>query len=47
MRILVTGKNGQLGRSTQKLVNTDTRIDNNQSSNEYIFVAILGIGRGG
>jgi dTDP-4-dehydrorhamnose reductase len=38
MRILVTGKNGQLGRSIQKLVNTDTRIDNNQSSNEYIFV---------
>ena len=38
MRILVTGKNGQLGRSIQKLVNTDTKIDNNQSSNEFIFV---------
>ena len=37
MRILVTGKNGQLGRSIQKLVNTDTKIDNNQSSNEFIF----------
>jgi len=38
MRILVTGKNGQLGRSIQKLVNTDTKIGNNQSSNEFIFV---------
>ena len=38
MRILVTGKNGQLGRSIQKIVNTDTKIDNNQSSNEFIFV---------
>ena len=39
MRILVTGKNGQLGRSIHKLVNTDTKIDNNQSSNEFIFVS--------
>jgi dTDP-4-dehydrorhamnose reductase len=38
MRILVTGKNGQLGRSINKLVNTDTRIDNNQNSNDFIFV---------
>jgi dTDP-4-dehydrorhamnose reductase len=38
MRILVTGKNGQLGRSIYKIVNTDTKIDNNQSSNEFIFV---------
>jgi len=38
MRILVTGKNGQLGRSIHKLVNTDSKIDNNQSSNEFIFV---------
>jgi len=38
MRILVTGKNGQLGRSIQKLVNTDTKIDNNQHSNDFIFV---------
>jgi len=37
MRILVTGKNGQLGRSIYKIVNTDTKIDNNQSSNEFIF----------
>jgi dTDP-4-dehydrorhamnose reductase len=37
MRILVTGKNGQLGRSIQKLINTDTRIDNNQSANDFIF----------
>jgi dTDP-4-dehydrorhamnose reductase len=34
MRILVTGKNGQLGRSIQKLINAD----NNQHSNEFIFV---------
>jgi len=38
MRILVTGKNGQLGQSIQKRVNTDTKIDNNQSSNNFIFV---------
>jgi dTDP-4-dehydrorhamnose reductase len=38
MRILVTGKNGQLGRSILKLVNTDTKIDNNQNSNNFIFV---------
>ena len=38
MRILVTGKNGQLGRSIQKIVDTDTKIDSNQSSNEFIFV---------
>lgn len=38
MRILVTGKNGQLGRSIQKLVNADVVIDNNHSSNEFIFV---------
>ena len=38
MRILVTGKNGQLGRSIQKTVNGDTKIGNNQSPNEYIFV---------
>ena len=38
MRILVTGKNGQLGRSIHKIVNTDTKIDNNQSSNDFIFV---------
>ncbi|MDB9938747.1 dTDP-4-dehydrorhamnose reductase [Candidatus Thioglobus sp.] len=38
MRILVTGKNGQLGRSIHKIVIADTKIDNNQSPNEYIFV---------
>jgi len=38
MRILVTGKNGQLGRSIQKTVNADTKIGNDQSPNEYIFV---------
>jgi dTDP-4-dehydrorhamnose reductase len=39
MRILVTGKNGQLGGSIHKLVNTDTKIDNNQQhSNDFIFV---------
>ena len=36
MRILVTGKNGQLGKSIHKIVNT--KIDNNQSSDEFIFV---------
>ena len=43
MRILVTGKNGQLGKSIHKLVNTDTRIDNNQSSNDFIFVGREGL----
>jgi dTDP-4-dehydrorhamnose reductase len=38
MRTLVIGKNGQLGRSIQKIVNTDTKIDNNQSPNDFIFV---------
>ena len=38
MKILVTGKNGQLGRSTQKLVNTGTKIGNNQKPNDFIFV---------
>jgi dTDP-4-dehydrorhamnose reductase len=38
MKILVTGKNGQLGRSIQKIVNADTKIDNKQSTNDFIFV---------
>jgi dTDP-4-dehydrorhamnose reductase len=38
MRILVTGKNGQLGRSIHKLINANTKIDNNQGSNDFIFV---------
>ena len=37
MRILVTGKNGQLGRSIYKFVNSDIETDSNQSSNEFIF----------
>jgi dTDP-4-dehydrorhamnose reductase len=39
MRILVTGKNGQLGRSIQNIVNTDTKIGNKQKKpNDFIFV---------
>ena len=38
MRILVTGKNGQLGRSIQKIVDTDSKIDNNQNYDDFIFV---------
>jgi len=38
MRIIVTGENGQLGRSIQKRVNIDTKKDNHQSSNDFIFV---------
>ena len=38
MRILVTGKNGQLGRSIQNIVNTNTKIGNNHSPNDFIFV---------
>ena len=29
MRILVTGKNGQLGQSINKLINAKAKIDNN------------------
>jgi len=36
MRILVTGKNGQLGRSIHKIVNT--KRDGNQNFDEFIFV---------
>jgi dTDP-4-dehydrorhamnose reductase len=36
MKILITGKNGQLGRSIHKKVTS--KIDNNQSSDEFIFV---------
>ena len=36
MKILVIGKNFQLGSSIQKLVNTE--IDNNQNSNDFIVV---------
>jgi len=38
MRILVTGKKGQLGRSIQKIVNAETEIVNNQNPNDFIFV---------
>jgi dTDP-4-dehydrorhamnose reductase len=38
MRILVTGKNGQLGRSIYKIVNTGNSKNNYQQGNEFIFV---------
>ena len=38
MRILVTGKNGQLGRSINKLINTEVKADNNLNSSKFIFV---------
>jgi len=38
MRILVTGKNGQLGKSIRKLVNAEAKKENNPSSNKFIFV---------
>ena len=36
MKILIIGKNGQLGRSIHKIVTS--KINNNQSSDEFIFV---------
>lgn len=38
MRILVTGKNGQLGRSIQKLVNADAKSSKKLSLNDFTFV---------
>ncbi|MDC0965233.1 dTDP-4-dehydrorhamnose reductase [Candidatus Thioglobus sp.] len=38
MRILVTGKSGQLGRSINKLINTEVKADNNLISSKFIFV---------
>lgn len=38
MKILVIGKDGQLGRSIHKIVNTCTKLDNSQNSNEFTFV---------
>jgi len=38
MRILVTGKNGQLGQSINKLINIESKTKYNPSSNEFIFV---------
>ena len=38
MRILVTGKNGQLGKSINKIVNASDDKNNYQQGNEFIFV---------
>ena len=41
MRILVTGKNGQLGRSIQKIINeqgNSPRSNNEQQVNDFVFV---------
>ncbi len=38
MRILVTGKNGQLGKSIHKVVNSEVRTNNNLSSHHFVFV---------
>ena len=38
MRILITGKNGQLGKSINKIVNTGNGKNNYQQDNEFIFV---------
>jgi dTDP-4-dehydrorhamnose reductase len=38
MRILVTGKNGQLGKSINKIVNTGNGKNNYQQDNEFIFI---------
>ena len=39
MRILVTGKNGQLGRSIHKVISTNSaEMDTNQNLNEFVFV---------
>jgi len=38
MKILVTGKNGQLGKSIHKIVNTGNGKNNYQQDNEFIFV---------
>jgi len=38
MRILVTGKDGQLGQSINKLINAKSRTKYNPNSNEFIFV---------
>ena len=38
MRILVTGKNGQLGQSINKIVSTGNGKNNYQQDNEFIFV---------
>ena len=38
MRILVTGKNGQLGKSIHKVVNSEVKTNNNLSSHYFVFV---------
>ena len=38
MRILVTGKNGQLGKSINKIVNVSNGKNNYRQYNEFIFV---------
>jgi dTDP-4-dehydrorhamnose reductase len=38
MRILVTGKDGQLGRSLHKMISANAKIDNDYRSNEFTFV---------
>jgi S-adenosylmethionine synthetase len=40
IKILVTGKNGQLGRSIHKLVNTGNGKNNYQQDNEFIFAGV-------
>ena len=38
MRILVTGKNGQLGKSINKVVNSEVETNNNLNSHNFVFV---------
>ena len=38
MKILVTGKDGQLGQSLHKVISANAKIDNDYGSNEFIFV---------
>ena len=38
MRILVTGKDGQLGQSLHKVISANAKIDNDYRSNEFTFV---------
>ena len=38
MRILVTGKDGQLGQSLHKVVSANAKTGNDHGSNEFIFV---------
>jgi dTDP-4-dehydrorhamnose reductase len=40
MRILVTGKNGQLGKSINKIVDTSNSKHGYQQNNEFIFTGI-------